>query len=309
MNVIFLNVVVCFCACGTDVKDGCSSDADCNTGRICESGSCRDKASNNSSTSGSNSSSSGTTSSGGADLLCGAGRNCPAGQFCFNGLCAVGCQSNGDCAADQYCATDTDRLCHNKVVTTCPETPCPDGQVCNRGFCSAPPPDTQCDPARVVDGQDGCATDALCLEKTNVEDEYACSSFPACPMDGTCPTGTVGAVCNKGIIPNKGPICLTGLCQATSHCPANWKCIKKSDAVVGMCSNGDLGFACLATTDCDSGLACTAQNGTYGLCFTDTGCASNGGQCVDMATGGSCPGETNIASQLRCPGMTELCCK
>ena len=49
---------------------------------------------------------------------CGSANKCPAGEFCFNGLCAEGCNSNGDCAQDQYCDTSWMR-CTNKVVATC----------------------------------------------------------------------------------------------------------------------------------------------------------------------------------------------
>jgi hypothetical protein len=35
------------------------------------------------------------------------------------------------------------------------------GQICSRGLCSTPPPDTVCDPDRLFEGMDGCETNAL----------------------------------------------------------------------------------------------------------------------------------------------------
>jgi hypothetical protein len=189
------------------------------------------------------------TTSGGPSGACGAGGNeCPDGQFCFNGFCELGCNSNGDCADDQYCATDGDRLCHNKEATTCPDVPCEDGQVCVNGFCSTPPPDTQCMPALV---DDGCESNAVCLLVSETKAE--CYTLPYCSEDGTCPTGTEGAVCNDGLLTDKEKICLIGFCTETSHCPANWKCFKPSPTdVVGECSSGAPLDPCLTNEDCQS---------------------------------------------------------
>lgn len=204
---------------------------------------------------------------GGSGGLCSATNKCPAGQFCYNGICAYGCNSNGDCAADQYCDTGQfgSRLCHNKTVTTCPETPCASSQICVKGACSTPPPPTQCDPDRVVDGQDGCDKQSICLDADG-NDQPKCYSFSACPQDSNCPIGTVGSVCNDGIIPNKSRICLTGLCRSVSNCPSSWKCVKTTtNAVVGICSSGGPYAPCAASSDCQSG-NCFTQPGFIGFC-------------------------------------------
>lgn len=181
---------------------------------------------------------------------CSASKACPDGQFCFNGVCAIGCLSDKDCADNQFCATDDDMLCHNKQVPTCPDTPCVEGQVCVNGFCSTPPPDTQCDPTTLPDG---CESNALCIE--HEEGKAECYTFPYCSQDGTCPVGTEGAVCNDGLAQGKDKICLIGLCTADTHCPADWNCVKfEANGVIGYCSNGGFGELCDSNDQCVSGV-------------------------------------------------------
>lgn len=192
---------------------------------------------------------------------CSAANPCPDGQFCFNGLCAIGCNSDGDCAEDQYCATDGDRLCHNKEVPTCPDTPCAEGQICVNGFCSTPPPDTSCTPQSI---DDGCAKDALCIEEE--EGAPKCYTFPYCPADGVCPVGVEGAVCNDGLIADKDKICLVGMCTGVEHCPADWKCVKFQGSVLGICSSGAVGFPCNDGSECASGNCQVPIPGFPGFC-------------------------------------------
>jgi hypothetical protein len=205
----------------------------------------------------------GNASNDSGDLApCSSANPCPSGQFCFNGICAIGCTNNGDCAEDQYCATDTDMLCHNKEVTTCPETPCADGQVCVQGLCSTPP-STGCD---LFAPQDGCESNELCIPVS--EEEGKCYSFPACGEGDTCPIGTEGAVCNVDLIREKDKICLPGMCTDDKHCPAEWKCVKlEAKGVVGACSNGSFGDPCWENTDCNSGSCFLPFPGESGTCM------------------------------------------
>ena len=189
---------------------------------------------------------------------------CPSGQFCFNGLCALGCTSNGDCAADQYCGTDTDLLCHNKTVETCPTVACPDGQQCVNGFCSATElPTTTCE--QMPNGEDGCAKNALCISETDDPSGNKCYTFPACAEDDTCPTGTIGAVCNVDLISSKDRICLVGACVDVGDCPADNSCVNLG-APVGICSNGQLGTFCTAPAQCKSGMCNMTFPGQPGVC-------------------------------------------
>lgn len=203
------------------------------------------------------------------ELWCSASRACPSGQFCFNGLCAIGCQSNANCASDQYCATDGDMLCHNKVVPTCTVAgDCGEQQVCTSGFCSTPPPATQCNPDNVPSGNDGCDARSVCIDSSDTAmEDPQCHTFPACAADKTCPTGTQGAVCNDGLIPNKDKICLIGLCRDVGNCPANWACVKGvSTDVLGFCSSRGFGAPCSGAADCISGNCSQPVPGFLGWC-------------------------------------------
>jgi hypothetical protein len=205
-------------------------------------------------------------------LGCNAAMPCPSGQFCFNGLCALGCQSNANCAADQYCDTEFDRLCHNKVVPTCStaSNTCGSTQRCFNGFCSTPPPQTamQCNPKGVGSGTDGCDRSSLCIEDDSPAKTPRCFTLPACAADKSCPVGLGGAVCNDGLVPNKAHICLLNACKTVANCPASWACFRFSaNDVVGVCSNKGTGAPCSTAADCSSGNCSAVVPGLPGLCL------------------------------------------
>lgn len=206
-----------------------------------------------------------TDGGGGGFSPCDAGNPCPDGQFCFNGICAIGCNSDGDCASNQYCDTDGDRLCHNKTVETCPETPCAEGQECVNGFCSAGATET-C--MAMPNGEDGCAKNELCIAEPDKEESYKCYAFPACAADDTCPVGSNGAVCNTGLLPNKDRICLVGACaDAAEHCPPDDKCVKFTGEQIGSCSSGAFGDLCNVAADCVSNMCNVFIPGQPGICM------------------------------------------
>lgn len=202
--------------------------------------------------------------------LCGAG--CPTGQFCFNGLCVVGCNSDGDCASNQYCNTD-EKQCANKTVPSCPSTPCGDNQECVNGLCSAK---TKTQPAKkdapgacsiTVDSSDGCGKYELCIEPESGFRQ--CRAFPPCGQDGSCPVGMVGSVCNDGYLPSKGKICLVGACREDKHCPGSFKCVRLNGTSLGLCSDGSFGQLCDKDEHCQDGLTCNkAAAGFNGQCFS-----------------------------------------
>lgn len=183
---------------------------------------------------------------------CSSSNPCSDGQFCFNGLCAIGCLSDGDCASEQYCATESDMLCHAKEVPTCTSADqCASSQVCINGYCSAMPEDTSCNLEDYIN--DGCDSTSVCLEDPKVEGKGLCYEMPACSVDGTCPVGLQGAVCNDGEFPSKDAICLVGLCDSVDNCPAEWACVRFNNSALGACGNRGFGSPCVTAADCDSG--------------------------------------------------------
>lgn len=192
---------------------------------------------------------------------------CPDGQFCFNGVCAIGCNSDQDCAENQYCATDTDGLCHNTEVPTCTsDGDCAEDQVCTKGVCGAPAEEeSECEPS--ADGEDGCGRYAVCVER---DEGNTCHTLPRCGQDGSCPTGQAGAVCNEEYIPNKAEICLIGLCESSDDCPSEWSCMKAFEGqTLGFCkpgSDGGQGSTCQEDSDCDSGSCFGATSNAPGAC-------------------------------------------
>ena len=201
---------------------------------------------------------------GGVELICSASKPCPAGQFCFNGICAVGCLSNSDCAADQYCDTEWDKACKNKQVPTCTkDDECAGEQICVNQYCTTPPPSTSCDPEAIVN--DGCAKDAVCFADPDTG-KAACYTMPRCGEGGACPVGVTGAICNEGYLPDKDAICLLGLCDTKDHCPAGWSCVRFGvNDPLGMCSDGAFGSPCSNNSECTSGV-CSMPFPGIGFC-------------------------------------------
>lgn len=208
--------------------------------------------------------------------LCNAANACPSGQFCFNGICALGCTSNANCAADQYCDTaETGPIsyCKSKTVATCTgDAQCAASQLCLKGFCSVKPPEQKpvCDPEKAGSAEDGCDKYSICSdpneENGSAQDAY-CASFPPCPESGVCPTGQFGAVCNDGYLPAKGRFCMEGLCKTNANCPSNWSCVMPyANAVLGFCSSGAPGMPCTGNAQCASG-SCFSNPGFAGVCM------------------------------------------
>jgi hypothetical protein len=211
--------------------------------------------------------------------ICSSASPCPSGMVCINGLCAAGCQADEDCAAEQYCDTQFDRLCHGQAVTTCPATACAASQVCLAGLCSTPAPPTPC--TRSLDGHDGCDQYSICFEEA--ENQNRCHTFPPCPEDGHCPVGTSGAVCNEGDLSGKAHICLTGMCKTPAHCPSGFRCLLPGFSPLGLCSDGRLAMPCLAPADCQAGLTCAgALAGMPGFCIPGVGGAGAPGDGVPL---------------------------
>jgi len=195
---------------------------------------------------------------GGGFEPCSSSNPCGDGLFCFNGLCALGCTNNDNCADDQYCDTSS-LLCQNNEVPSCQGNgDCFGEQLCLEGLCSTPPTSTTCTPNG---SPDGCDSNAICFE----DDVAACYTMPACGEDGSCPVGFGGAVCNDGYLPEKDRICLLGGCETAAHCPDDWVCTKPGGSVLGVCGDGGLGSPCTDASECNSGV-CNNPLGLLGIC-------------------------------------------
>lgn len=196
---------------------------------------------------------------GGGFEPCSSDTPCPDGLFCFNGLCALGCTNNDNCADDQYCDTSS-LLCQNNEVPSCDgDGDCLGDQVCVSGLCSTAPESTACTPAA---SPDGCESNAICFED---ESTTSCYTMPACAEDGSCPVGAGGAVCNDGYVPNKDRICLLGACETAEHCPGDSICARPAGNALGFCSSGAVGSPCTDGTECASGV-CNNPLGILGIC-------------------------------------------
>ena len=198
-----------------------------------------------------------TTGGGGEPIACIGGELCPINTRCSNGLCATECTGAGDCAGDEFCGLD--ELCHGTTVPSCSaDKDCAVTQACVNQICTT---DAACDLDNYL--QDGCPSNAVCLEDFDSEGLGFCHEMPACAAEQTCPIGLGGAVCNTGQLPTKDEICLAGLCDVVDDCPNAWSCVRYDNSVLGLCSDGGFGSPCTVDGHCLSG-ACVQLPGVGG---------------------------------------------
>lgn len=182
-------------------------------------------------------------------VACIGGELCPAGTSCANGLCAAECSGDGNCADDEYCGLDS--LCHANTVPSCnSEQDCAVTQSCVNQVCVTLDGDG-CDLLNYL--HDGCASNAVCIDDYDRDDQGICYEMPACAADQTCPIGLEGAVCNTGQLPTKDEICLIGLCDTVEDCPNLWSCVRYDNSVLGVCSDGGFASPCSLDAHCLSG--------------------------------------------------------
>jgi hypothetical protein len=183
---------------------------------------------------------------------------CSPGKTCVNGLCEKGCNSDADCAADEYCALSNGQVCQPQTLTACPATPCAPTQVCVEGVCGTEPTGMPCGPNPF--GGDGCMNDALCLGNVEVDGmmqtQSICFVVPSCSASHPCTPGGMGAVCSTGLIMGKN-LCIPGGCTADQNCPASWHCVPPvGTSGYGRCTDGATGHPCGKASDCKPGLTC-----------------------------------------------------
>jgi hypothetical protein len=180
-------------------------------------------------------------------LACIGGELCPMGTSCSNGLCATDCSNDEDCDDDENCGLDG--VCHSNVIPGCgSDSDCAPTQTCIDQVCTD---GNSCDLDDYV--QDGCPSNAVCIENFDQPGQGFCHEMSACAGDQTCPVGLVGAVCNTGQLPSKDQICLIGICDVVENCPDLWSCVRYDNAVLGLCSDGGIASPCSTDMHCLSG--------------------------------------------------------
>ena len=181
-------------------------------------------------------------------IACIGGELCPDGTGCANGLCVADCAGESDCASDEYCGGDA--LCHPDSVPTCgSDLDCAGSQTCVGQFCTTLGA-SGCDYTNYL--QDGCPSNAVCLEELESDGVGVCHEMPACAADQTCPIGLEGAVCNTGHLVSKDEVCLIGMCESVEDCPSLWSCVRYNNSVLGACSSGGFGSPCSQPSHCAS---------------------------------------------------------
>jgi hypothetical protein len=199
--------------------------------------------------------------SGGEPLPCIGGELCAMGTTCSNGLCATDCMSGGDCDDDEFCGLDG--LCHSNTISSCGmDSDCAPTQICVDQVCTVE--GASCALDNVV--QDGCPSNAVCLENLDQVGQGVCHAMPACAADQTCPIGLYGAVCNTGQLITKDEICLIGACDEVEHCPGSWSCVHLDNSVIGVCSDGGFASPCSLDEHCLSGTCVPILGLGGGIC-------------------------------------------
>jgi hypothetical protein len=202
------------------------------------------------------------TTGGDEPIACIGGELCPEGTSCANGVCAAECNSDGDCDDDEYCGLD--ELCHSNTVPGCnSDQDCASTQTCINQVCTTLG-DGSCDLDNYL--QDGCPSNAVCLEDFDRAGEGICYEMPACAVDQSCPIGLQGAVCNTDQLPTKDEICLIGLCDVVANCPEFWSCVRFDNSVLGMCSDGGFASPCSLDEHCLSGSCALIPGVGGGFC-------------------------------------------
>ena len=155
-----------------------------------------------------------------------------------------------------------------------------------------------------------CESDGLC------DSDAACASSQRCLIPpgakrGSCSTGDLGASCFADgdcasgacvVSDSSGRGSCDGgmLCNRAEQCGRK-KCVLAPDHYVGSCTGGAKGSPCLQTTDCTSGLSCTAPvfgsfvSGSLGAC-TDGFVASPCATSADCQTGFFCVDSQHVCS-------------
>jgi hypothetical protein len=203
------------------------------------------------------------------------GTSCPVHTACVSDICVPSCANGASCPVGDYCESTAPALAVCSPVRAYPcvfTSQCPTPQTCSLGLCVAAEQAADGGSEHCTfgaDGGDGCAPDAVCSAPTSPG--TGCLGLTHCGIDGGCPPGASGSVCNDdrdggAAFPGKERLCLSTFCRSTSNCPSTSSlgqaaCFGANSAQLGHCYFGVAGDPCLTTVDCQNSHACLLADG------------------------------------------------
>ncbi len=175
--------------------------------------------------------------------------SCPVNQGCWSGLCDDECNTNGDCAADEYCYFEngiTPGRCAPQTGSCDDVDPnCPNGATCYEGSCT----------------------------NTNCGNDLDCNIYSRCYNSGRC-LNQPDDRCN-GVHCANGEQCIKGACKKP--------CVGNADCPMGeQCIQG----GCFPEPDPCDGIDCKvsevcSEGGCHPQCAVDADCTEPGHVCWD----------------------------
>ncbi len=282
--------------CGNVDRDPClewGTPSACEAGQICSGGTCAVGCSDECTVRGAK------TCEGDGFKLCddynrddclewGSVQPCATGHTCSNGACTLRCTDECDSNGATECQGEGVRTCGDFDADSCKEwgttVPCPTGQTCSRGVCSA-----AC--------QDECEAEGITRCEGNAV--VTCGNTDS----DTCLEWGTPLYCELG------QACQSGSCQAVS---GDKSCAEINDCLIGCGDNGDCATTCInagtttgqdrykAFADCASLNACADTD-----CFGRY-CAPEIAACITEQSGSKTCNEI-IECQRTCEPTDQAC--
>ncbi len=209
---------------------------------------------------------------------------CPDGQTCSNGFCSSQCSN--ECTVDSVrctCAGTMVQICGNYDSDPClewgPPKPCPLGQTCSHGVCSASCQD-ECDAPGLTD----CTPYGTSYVVCDDHNQNGCLEWGAeidCPPGETCHDGSCGDYCACDKMEG---VCEVATPHSTEPCACDPDCVTKMPCIAdGYCDpwctpgeDPDCGCNCDFTPYCEAQAPDSTEN-----CPCDVDCDLHMNACSD----------------------------
>jgi hypothetical protein len=209
---------------------------------------------------------------------------CPAGQTCSNGVCGAGCTNECTANAKECVTADSFRTCGDFDADSCLEwsatTPCPTGQTCSNGVCSA-----TCQDECTTSGAKECTASGTGYRTCGNHDGDTCLEWSletTCPTGQTCTNGTCATVCDCDFYRD---ICEPGAPNSAVACSCDPDC---SGGKQPCGDDGHCDSWCPAGVDPDCGCSCdyneyceAAERDSSETCLCDPDCEPHDWACSD----------------------------